>query len=667
MNAIGTNDSSDSNLVLLGQSKQMNMPEGFAEGSLSWTNVAREIVDALADEWFSDYKPQPISKVLPKNATTGQELAVQTFARHLFEGEGVKLLPHLDFSLEELGEQVPITESEQGKALLETLTRNGISWTYKTEFRVLGQDTREDPDSTLEGRAQWASYFDMPIVQTFRVFKDAKGKETVVWSSPMLIGTRHMEHITSFDFQGTHFEITEAQLKKGTLPFGQWSAKMHIPAIFKRIFFLSETPFPSGIMNMPRSLAYKDLDPQSYPKPVMIRNTSAWVDGFFGHDGSELMQMGSIMPETIDVGWTFSTTKQEELQVILETVTNALIRFASYLEDGFLNYRSEDFGFPYDLALLSGVSLDSDAVPGTSARGRSQWIPGARIGLELAYTGADSEKRIKIRLNGGSNQELRKILENAVFEGCGAVIPSLTNDYVFSFLLPEKNWELADFLLDNAIRYGVPMETSNSMSNRAQIMFKQGKVDEAREMFLLALAEIAEYDDEENKQFADEICAEIFYYLCEIGKLQGNEKDVEYFTLLCEGAGGYTPFDERAPSGQDSSSGGLGGGGAKIGGGSGGLVGDSSGGKIGGDAPAPPAGSGGLPKATGGKIGGDSPSAPESPAGGLGGGGAKIGGGSGGKIGGSSDAPTAKFCASCGNKFGSDAEKFCGSCGAKRN
>lgn len=648
MNAIGTNDSSKSNLVLLGQSKQMNMPEGFAEGSLSWTNVAREIVDALADEWFAEYKPQPISKVLPKNATAGQEVAVQTFARHLFEGDGVKLLPHLDFSLEEIGEQVPITESDQGKALLETLTRNGISWTYKTEFHELGKKIYQDPDSTLEGRAQWASYFDMPIVQSFRVFKDAKGKETVVWSSPMLIGTRHMEHITSFDFQGTHFEITEAQLKKGVLPFGQWSAKMHIPAIFKRIFFLSETPFPSGIMSMPRSLAYKDLDPKSYPKPVMIRNTSVWVDGFFGHDGSELMQMGSIMPETIDVGWTFSTTKQEELQVILETVTNALIRFASYLEDGFLNYRGDDFGFPYDLALLSGVSLDSDAVPGTSARGRSQWIPGARIGLELAYTGADSERRINIRVNGGSNQELRKILEHAVFEGCGAVIPSLTNDYVYSFLLPEKNWELADFLLDNAIRYGIPLETSNSMSNRAQIMFKLGKIDEARELFLLALAELAEFDDEENKQFSDEICAEVFYYLSEIGKLQGNEKDVEYFTLLCEGAGGYTPIEERDTSEQPSS-GGLSGGG-KIGGG--------SGGKIGGDAPAPPSGSAGLPKSSGGKIGGDIPSAPEVPSKGLGGG-AKIGGGSG--------APTAKFCASCGNKFGSDVEKFCGSCGSKRN
>lgn len=636
MNAIGNKDSSDSNLVLLGQSKQMNMPEGFAEGSLSWTNVAREIVDALADEWFAEYKPQPISKVLPKNATVGQELAVQTFARHLFDGEGVKLLPHLDFSLEELGEQVPITESEQGKALLEALTRNGISWTYKTEFRVLGEDTKEDPESTLEGRAQWASYFDMPIVQNFRVFKDSKGKETVVWSSPTLIGTRHMEHITAFDFQGTHFEITEAQLKKGALPFGQWSANMHIPAIFKRIFFLSETPFPSGIMNMPRSLAYKDLDPQKYPKPVMIRNKSVWVDGYYGHDGSELLQMGSIMPETIDVGWTFSTTNQDELQVILETVTNGLIRFQSYLEDGFLNYRAADFGFPYDLALLSGVSMDSEAVPGSSARGRSQWIPGARVGLELAFSGVDAEKRNKIKSEGGSNSELRRILEHAVFEGCGAVLPTLTNDYVYSFLLPEKQWDTADFLLDNAIRYGVPIETSNSMSNRAQILFMQGKIDEARELFLLALAEISEFDNEENKQTTDEICAEIFYYLCEIGKLQGNDKDVEYFSLLCEGAGGYTPFEERDSPEKDSSSSGLGGGG-KIGGGS------------------------------GGKIGGDAPAAPEAPSGGLGGGGAKIGGGSGGKIGGDTSAPTAKFCASCGNKFGSDSEKFCGGCGAKRN
>jgi hypothetical protein len=659
MSTTGENNSSYSNMELLGESRQMNTPEGFAEGSLSWTNVARTIVDGFADEWFAEYEPQPISEVLPSQATGGQESAVQTFAGHLFEGEGVKLLPRLDFSLDDLGEQVPLTQSEQGKALLEALTRNGISWAYKTTFHELGEEVREDPDSTLEGRALWASFFDMPIIQSFRVFRDSTGKETVVWSSPMLVGTRPMEHIAAVDFQGAHFEVTDAQLKQGTLPFGQWSTRMHIPAVFKSIFYLSETPFPSSVMNFPRSMAFQGLDPQSYPMPVMIRNTNVWVEGSYARLGGGHLGLGSFMPETVDVGWTFSTTKLEELQVILETVTSGLIRFESYLEDGFLNYRGREFGFPYDSALLSGVGLDSDAVPGSSARGRSQWIPGARVGLELFYTRARVDELEEM----GEGPEARHSLEWAVFEGCGDVVPSLINSYVFRYLLPEKDWDTADFLLDNAIRYGMPLETENSMSNRAQIWFRQGKISEAREMFLLALDQLHDKRD----PLAIEIRAEIFYYLCEIGKLQGNEKDVEFYASLCEGEGGYTPIEERAGSESPTSRVGLGGGRAKIGSDSGGKLGGSHRVKIGADSSPAPSGSGGLPKASGGKIGGALQSSPAAPSGGLGGGGVNIGDPSGGKLGRDPEAPTATFCVSCGNKFGSGLEKFCGSCGAKRS
>ena len=665
MNAIGNIDKNADNRVLLGQSKVMNVPEGFAEGSLSWTNVSRQIVDALADEWFAEYKPQPITKVLPKNATAGQDLAVQTFARHLFEGEGVNLLPGLEISLSDLGEQVAIPESTLGQALIAVLDKNGISWSYKTRFLNAAQILEDRPDSTFEGIAQWASYFDMPVMQSFRIFKNSKGVETALWSAPMLMGSRPMAHIDTIDFQGTHFEVTAAEAKKGTLPFGQWSSKMHVPAVFKRIFFLSETPFPSSIMNMPRSMAFKEIDAKHYPKPVIFQEFNQWFEGFWAHDGESLLDLGSPIPEAISAGWTFSTTDQDEIQTILEVVTNGLVRFASFLEDGYLNFRGNDFGFPYDLALFSGLCMDDKSVPGSSARGRSQWIPAVRLGLELAFTAMDGTQRNSLKSTGNS-PELRKVLEHAVYEGVGFTVPTLINDYAFSYLIPEENWDEAEFILDTAIRFDLPIESANAMSNLAAMHFTRGDFDEARRLFLLVIERLETDLTEVSKESAvyiPEIQAEAYYFLSKVSEALGNPAESESFAKLCTEHGGYTPQEERVPSAPAPSSG-LGGGGAKIGGDSG-----SSGGKIGGDSPPPsPSGSGGLPASSGNKIGAE-PTPPATPAepSGLGGGGAKIGGGSGGKIGGGTESTLAKFCGSCGNKFGSDTEKFCGSCGAKRS
>jgi hypothetical protein len=80
--------------------------------------------------------------------------------------------------------------------------------------------------------------------------------------------------------------------------------------------------------------------------------------------------------------------------------------------------------------------------------------------------------------------------------------------------------------------------------------------------------------------------------------------------------------------------------------------------KIGSD-PGNTSGSGGLAKSSKGKIGSEAPRE-NAPAG------AGLGKQSGNKIGDNTGTPLAKFCPSCGAKFGSDEEKFCGTCGAKR-
>jgi hypothetical protein len=47
-----------------GSQKKMLVPEGFSESSLTWLNMARVIVDGLADSWFEDLQPVSISNYL---------------------------------------------------------------------------------------------------------------------------------------------------------------------------------------------------------------------------------------------------------------------------------------------------------------------------------------------------------------------------------------------------------------------------------------------------------------------------------------------------------------------------------------------------------------------------------------------------------------------------
>lgn len=592
-----------------GQSKTLVTPEGLSEGSISWESVARSAVAFQAAAWFEQYKPCHTREALPPGALDADKTMSHFFGAlaGFLDGEDSPLMiPDLEISTSDLGEEVDLTQSELGKAIIATLKSAGVTWKYETLFPISHTESVELPEDRTTGVSQWGTYFGLPIEQMFRVFRNDKGEETCLWSSNMLAATRPFEHLTWREVRAYDTgelmvaTLSEESVSKGALTFGQWSTKIFIPQFATRLFFMAETPFPSNVlMTWGRNIAFGDDVPaEKYPRPVLINKQQSYARGAFGEEQGSFLASGTIMPHVVEMGWTFSTTDQTQIQKILEVITTGLTRIATILEDGYLNYRTNDFSFPFDDVLLSATKFDVDTVPGEEALALSFWVPVVRLGILLNETNARSH----VAVNQNDVDEQYWVSLN----GAGAFVPNAVNSLVYSTLIAEQEWFTIDRLLDASVRMNVMNESTNSLTNWGIAKFKQGLVDEAIEKFELALARPDKYSE-----------AEASYWLAEIWEQQGDATKAQAFRERCQTAGGYVPDSGFSPSG----------------------------------GPASPAAqsSGELSKSSGGGLGG----------GGLGTPSASVSGPA-------SSGNLAAFCRQCGTKFENDTAKFCGNCGSPR-
>lgn len=611
-----------------GESKKLVMPEGFTEGSISWNQMALAAIDGVADQWFAEYNPTPIRELLPPGAIDAEPYMApysEDFASFLLGEDAPLAIPGLEINLEDLGEQIDLTEGSLGPSIIETLKNAGVLWRFETRFPISHEQSVEFPDDKSTGMSQWQTFFGLPLEQMFRVYRNAAGQETCLWSSKMLAATRPFEHITVREIRDeSDGELYTAEIKpesiaKGAFTFGEWSTRIFLPQLSKRLFYLAETPFPSNVlMTFSRSLAFgEDVASENYPRPVVINSRQTYARGAFDDSSGSFLESGTIMPNVFEMGWTFSTTNQAEILKILEVITTGLARIATILEDGYLNYRNEEYSYPYDDVVLSAARFDADHIRGGTARGLSQWVPVVRLGILLNETNQKVHEAV-----GKDNIEEQIWIS---MDGAGMYVPNAVNSLVYSTLISDEDWFTIDRLLDASVRMNVKDESTNSLSNWGIAKFKQGLVDEAIEKFEQALARPDKYAE-----------GEASYWLAEIWAQRGDAAKAEEFRARCQAAGGYVPGASFSPSDAPSTAP------AQSGGG---LSKSSDGGS-------------GLSKSSGGGLGG----------GGLGGG---SGLGGGGGLGSPAPAPAASgnlavFCGQCGTKFESETAKFCGNCGSGR-
>ncbi len=539
-----------------GESKVANYPDGFAEDSLGWANLSRKIINPLAVGWFEQYPTARVSESLRPGALNYKEPFVEQFADFYFGEDEVSVIKDLYVEPGDLGEEVNIDESELGRALIQTLDAAGITWRYDTRVAISPFEAFDLPDLRTEGLAQWASYFGMPVMQRFRIYRDANGLERCVWFTPVLAATRDFEHVTEreyFDEQGNVkvAKIDQADLSQGALTFGEWSSEIFIPVLATGLFYLAETPCPSSMFGMGRDIAYPDVPKEDLPRPIIFHERHRDIVGVFAEERGQFMTTATMLPNVISMGWSFDTKDPAAIQKILETITDGLVRIASYLEDGYLNY-SEDGHF--DHTVLSASCFSLTEVGSSIGKGMSRWVPASRIGLVLNQSNVQAQEAYA--LDGVREYDsARKLFESVSLDGAGMFLPNCINSLVFGWLIPEKNWELIDRLLDLAYRLGYGRESYNAASNWGVSMYFQGRHDEAIEKFEAALE-----DPDGNTE--DEAC----FYLAKIYAERGDLAKAKNFEKRCEAAGGYhaTLGLDTAPKSSaagltKSSGGGLGG------------------------------------------------------------------------------------------------------------
>lgn len=589
-----------------GDSTTMLTPEGLTEGSISWNQLSLAVVDGVADSWFEEYGLKPITQCLPKGALDADEHVrnfARDFANYLVSEDQPLAIPGLEINLDDLGEQIAITDGTLGPAIVAALESAGLIWRYETMLPISHAESVEFPDDKTLGLSQWQTYFGVPFEQMFRIFRNAQGKETCLWSSKVLAATRPFEHITSRQLyvqaedETYRAEISPEAIAKGALTFGQWSTKLFIPAVAKRLFFLAETPFPSSVMmSFSRSIAFGDeVAKENYPRPVLLSTPQTHARAAFDfQQGGGFLASGTIMPHVVEMGWTFQTTNQAEIIKILTVITEGLTRINSILEDGYLNYRTDDFPYPYDDVLLSAAKFDAAYIQGQDALAMSIWVPVPRLGILLNET--------NIRAGVAVSQEDVDEQYWVSLNGAGMFVPNAINSLVYSTLIHEQEWFTIDRLLDVSVRLDVKYESTNSLSNWGIAKFKEGLVDEAIEKFELALARPDQYAE-----------AEASYWLAEIWEQRGDSSKAQVFRGRCQAAGGYVPGAGFRPDSGPS-------------------------------VPHSPTGGGFSKSSTGGFGSGGGLEAPTPAASGS----------------------LAAFCGQCGTKFENDSAKFCGNCGNPR-
>ena len=103
------------------------------------------------------------------------------------------------------------------------------------------------------------------------------------------------------------------------------------------------------------------------------------------------------------------------------------------------------------------------------------------------------------------------------------------NNYIYGYLIPTKSWVEIDLLVKLAASKNVHQQSTNAISNGAVALYLQGRMDEAKEQFQLAL--------DRPDQFAE---SEASWFLSRIYEETGDEKLAKEYAERCENAGGYS-------------------------------------------------------------------------------------------------------------------------------
>ena len=521
--------------------KKMNYPEGSVPASLHWLHVGRRVTSELADSWFEEFKIQSVRETLTEEELAYEKPAEIALDTSLVVGNDYKLAPQLEFDLEGKGyELVPILQSDLGKRIIDLLNQNNL--VYEFESKLLIDDfqfVEIEEINAYRLNMPWETYFGDPFNQQLSIYRSATGEEYCYWHTALLCASRpllerkYYEILTDIEDPASlvGIKISTEEIERGALTFEDWSRKIHLPWLAKCLFFLGETPLPSSFFNMPRTLAYPGLDQTEIPIPhIAFEKKVQLMTLGVRSIGGESRRLGLpiLAPEQFQMGWLFSDNVDEKMTQMISTMSNALVRITSYVQDGFINHNSPNEAFNFDGVVFSGNQMERRFADSGRQGGYYRWLPTVELYELLQQTNSLWEE---VDEPGKSQSDKNSIYAWIGDEGVGnAAVAACLNDGIFFSMIPAEAWGGVDFYAPIAFALNVKDQSTNAMSNWGVAYFLQGNFELAKVAFEIAL-------DRDDK-FADD---EASFYLSKIYEQEGDLLKSEEYRKRCEAAGGYEP------------------------------------------------------------------------------------------------------------------------------
>jgi hypothetical protein len=463
----------------------------------------------------------------------------------LLRGESASIVPQMRVDLEELGEEVQIPDSELGRAIVAFLDSRGVNYTLET-ISTISHFQRADLNGKHELNGRWGTEFGTPFAQRLRIYRNKSGRETAFWHAHLIASTLPIEPFDGFSYReddGSAVRVghSEQLLEQGAMTTGEWSTRIFLPEFLKRLAFMSETPFPSTawLTSFSRNMAYPDTPNASRPIPTFAIQHHAAAEGFArdqSDDEGEHIFWNSLYPEVVLFGWRFTADSIPYLEDIMPTIVDGLTASVTTVEDGYRNFRNEDYPADWDSTVGSPAANYVEFERGVEAHGLPRWVAATELANEYLFT-----ELLWIEANQpeaiANRTQQAEILHRAVNNGLGPYIASAVNTLIYSHYaprLPEEPglMEIVEELADRSLSLEVTGETTNTMSNMGIAYLMLGSQERAIAAFEAAL--------ERADKFAE---AEASFFLADIYQRQGKGDLAHEYANRAEEAGGYEAPD----------------------------------------------------------------------------------------------------------------------------
>jgi hypothetical protein len=446
------------------------------------------VTEGLAAEWYSSY-PAMHGLIHLKNLA-GDEPAnyvSEIWSTKRFDDS--RIHPQFQRSSKTYGRQVSLTDSPLAKKIMDYMTSKAIGSSTFPVALIDGEVVAQ-PDSMYWNGA-WQTEFGLRCFVNFEIRRDIFGVERCYLFTNLLIATRSQTH---------NKEI---------------SHNLVVPLSVERTMYLAENPLPSSLMSQSRSSAFPGVPEEFVPAPMHFVEDNHFGLTHYPTSDSSIYCEFNVFPHVLRVGYVITDEMQPYFEQIIPICVDALVKACTIVEDGFRNFRSPETQGSFDWGFMSEYVMCQDTKEGEVINGWSRWVPETHIS-PLFYTTYDY-----LQISNKVQEPVkRQIHQWAVDEGVGVfAVGSHANTLAYSYLIPEKSYDLALFYLDKVIRSKPPHEYANALTNSGLIYKEIGQLDNSIELLMQAL------DGDGMSE------SEASYLLGEIYVIQGNQDKAKHFYL----------------------------------------------------------------------------------------------------------------------------------------